>query len=239
MKQTSKEELSVAFWNILSDVHIPSLVKSQAERLPNIMETLQNLPEDTIIGLAEVEGSNGKLIAQKLNSRTDYFVEHDRNDDHIGILSRSKLSPTFISVDEKCKAIFVQYEGINIIIVHMTLVLHGDSFRQKQIETLLAQIDHSLPTIIMGDFNSMSWQKSRKLLRKAGFYSALGRSITKRVPTAPTPKYLHIFEQPLRTLVKRGLSLDDIYIKGVRALDSGTFEGESDHRGVWARLRLP
>ncbi len=35
---------------------------------------------------------------------------------------------------------------------------------------------------------------------------------------------------------KRGFCPDDIYVRGVEVSDAGIFEGESDHRGVWAKI---
>jgi endonuclease/exonuclease/phosphatase family metal-dependent hydrolase len=236
MKPT--REVTVAFWNILSDVNDPSLVKSQSERLPDIIKTLQKLPKRTIIGLAEVESKSSKLLARQLGSRSAYFVEHERQDNHIGVLSQEKLVAKFIKLDDKCRAVVVEYNDMTIAIVHLTLVLFNESSRKKQISTLLSHLDLTKPLIIMGDFNSMCWQGSRRLLLKAGFHPALRRTLTNRLPTAPTKKYSRILPQPLRTLAHRGFTLDDIYIKGLEAVDSGTFEGESDHRGVWARVGL-
>lgn len=235
--QSPVDEFTVAFWNILFDINSPSLVKSQSERLPEITDALRGLPEDTIIGLAEVEGGNGQEIARQLQSRTRYFVAYDRPNDYIGVVSRLQLHPGLVDIDDKCRAVIAEYNGITIVVIHLTLAVFGESLRQKQVKTLLEKLNMSRPIVMMGDFNSMAWQKSRKLIKKAGFRSAFKRSIIKRMPTAPTPRYRHILPEPLKTLTRGGLSLDDIYVKDLEVLESGTFTGESDHRGVWARIR--
>lgn len=231
-------ELTVCFWNILFDVNQPSRVKSQSGRLPDIIKTLQIFPNNTIMGLAEVEGTNNEVIARRLGSKVNYFVEHDRPDDHIGVLSDLSLSPKAIQIDENCQAVIVEHHGVIIVAVHMTLALFDESFRKKQIRTLLSKLDPAKPTVIMGDFNSLYWQASRKLIRAAGFSSALNRTAFKRLPTAPTQPYRHILQQPLKALGRRGFTLDDIYVKDLEVTGSGIFEGESDHRGVWATVRL-
>jgi len=234
--KSGDHELTVCFWNILFDVYQPSLVASQAERLPAIVKSLQSFPKNTVIGLAEVEGDNGKAIAKSLGSQTQYFVEYDRPNDYIGTLSQLKLTPKAIQIDKNCRAVVVQYRGTTIAIVHITLTLFGEALRQRQIKTLLSKLDTAGPTVIMGDFNSMAWQRSRKLLVKAGFRSALSRSIVNRQPTVPSQKYRHMYPQPYKTLARFGFTFDDIYVKGVSVQDAGTFEGESDHLGVWAKL---
>lgn len=231
-------ELTVCFWNILFDVYQPSLVKSQSDRLPDIIKELRRFPKNSIIGLAEVEGDNGQLIAEGLDSQTEYFVEYDRPNDYIGVVSQLKLSPRFIQIDEKCRVVVAKHGEVTIVIVHMTLAILGEALRKQQIRTLLSNLDTAGPMVIMGDFNSMAWQRSRKLLVKAGFRSALGRSIVKRLPTVPARKYRHMYPQPYKALGRYGFTLDDIYVREVQVSESGIFEGESDHLGVWAKLHL-
>lgn len=233
-------ELTVCFWNILFDDFQPSSVESQTDRLPEILNTLRQLPDDAIIGLSEVEGvKNGELLANQLGNQTGFFIEHDRPNDHIGVTSKQILNPQAIQIDDTCRAIAVEVSEITVVAVHMTWTFFNERMRRRQITSLLSQLDDSSPMVIMGDFNSMSWQSSRKLIEKAGFRSVLGRSLRRRLPTVPTREFLHMYPQPYRTLGRIGLTVDDVYIRGLDLLDSGVFKGQSDHLGVWATVKLP
>lgn len=213
---------------------------SQENRLPHILKTLKKFSKDTIIGLAEVEGTrNGELIANRLGNQTKFFVEHHRPNDYIGVTSALKFKPRYIQIDKNCRAIVTEYGGVAVVTVHLTWTMFNEPQRKRQIRTLLSHLDASIPMIIMGDLNSLSWQGSRKLLKKAGFCSTLGRSLAKRLPTVPRSEYRHMYPQPHRTIGRFGLTVDDIYARGVEVLDSGTFEGESDHLGVWTKITLP
>lgn len=234
----SASTITVCFWNILSDVNTPSLVQSQSDRLVDIITLLKNLPERSIIGLAEVENTSTKQIGSYLDASTVTFRDNHRENSQIGIVSKLSLEPKFVPIGKGCRAAVVEYAGINIVFVHASLVLPGDKKRRAQIKDLIRQLDHNLPTVVMGDFNSMYWQGSRSLFKQAGFTSAFKRSMFRRHPTAPTRKYRKILPPLLRTLGRFGFTLDDAYVKGLEVIESRMFEGESDHKGLVVKVRL-
>ncbi|MGH7233889.1 MAG: endonuclease/exonuclease/phosphatase family protein [Candidatus Saccharimonadales bacterium] len=240
MNTAFDDELSVCFWNILYDIEPASLIRPQSERLPYITKALDGLlPDKTFIGISESENRNGQLIAESLGYDTAYFVENGIPNAHIGLMSRLKLAPRFIQLDGNRRAVFVKYGDITIVVIHLTFGVFVERLHRQQIRTLLKNLDTNSPVVIMGDFNSQAWQRSRKLLSDAGFKSALGRTFFRWVPTAPSRSYRHFYPEPFKTLGLLGFTIDDIYVKGIEVLDSGTFEGESDHLGVWAKLRAP
>jgi hypothetical protein len=237
-KQTSSREFTVCFWNILHDADRPSFIKTQSERLPDIIKLLEKLPEPKIIGLAEVEGTNRQFIVKRLGGQSDYFTVHNRVTNYIGTISQLKFSPSFIQLDKNCRAVVTKYADFTVVVVHLTFGVFIEKLHKQQIKTLLNNLDKTSPTIIMGDFNSIAWQQSRKLLIKSGFNSALSRSFLRRIPTAPSQHYRKMYPEPFKTLGLYGFTIDDIYINGLDVLNFGTLEGESDHLGVWAKLRL-
>jgi hypothetical protein len=222
-KQDNKcDELTVCFWNILFDALKPSLVKAQHQRISDISKVLNKLPEKTLIGLAEVEGDNGKLLAQALGGHRDFWTEHHRPNDHIGVLSGLDYSAEAISIGERCNAVVARHQNITVVVVHLPFSVTNEARRHEQVETLLDMLDLEQPTIIMGDFNNELWQKSRRLLRSKGFKSAINNAPGKRTITAPASHYRYMYPQPFAFLARYGFSADDT--------------GESDHLGVWARV---
>ncbi len=88
----------------------------------------------------------------------------------------------------------------------------------------------------MGDFNSASWQRSRKVIEGADFTSVFQIVGERRPATVMTEKYRQRLSLGYKLATKYGFSPDDIYVKGVDVTDAGVFEGDSDHRGVWAQI---
>ena len=88
----------------------------------------------------------------------------------------------------------------------------------------------------MGDFNSLPWQKPRKLIEADGFQSVFSLLVSKQPPTVPTSEYRPMLKKWQRLAIGKGLSADDIYVRGLSVKDAGIFEEKSDHFGLWVTL---
>lgn len=242
MTNQPKNEIGVTVWNILYDHGDFFGVGPQIKRTGSHVRTLRELPVPLdIVGLVEVEHSTedghlGEYIAEHTVGGEGIWAEHSRPNEHIGLFGRSITQAKVHGLDGNRKMIVSNVSGIDVALVHLTFGLRGDKLRKRQTEQVIDVLANSDRTIIMGDFNSASWQKSRKLLEEAGFisvFSALGR---RRPPTIVAPGYRKNLPLRYQIATRPGFSPDDIYVRGVNVLGAGVFDGDSDHRGVWARL---
>jgi len=233
---SSKHTFTVCFWNILFDAFQPSKALSQEQRLPAMISKLHELPNSTIYGCAEIERENGMRVARALSLSNYFQVHNERPNDYLGVMLEQAADFQTLDLGKRSVAIIIKRPDIRVIVVHLSFRFLGEHLHRKQIKKLLKYIGHKKPVIIMGDFNSASWFKSRKLLKHAGFCSVFDAIGQKHPRTAPVKQYCHIYPWPFNKLRGIGFASDDIYIRGCVAEACGSFEGESDHAAVWAKI---
>jgi endonuclease/exonuclease/phosphatase family metal-dependent hydrolase len=256
-------ELTVVSCNVLLDGREKHPYEPQQKRLHGILDLVAGLEPD-VVSLYEVGGQPddhpGAYIADRLGLTTHAF--------HAYGLRQNEGIVTAATAD------FKDIECLELDPKHMNRVAHvahyrngegsGDDFavvgthpshhvlkgivlRRRQMNTLLENISGYDQAVVMGDLNAMPWQKSRRMLEKAGFNSALGT--LGHPPTYPTDaQKCDIGAPKLAKPIMRaalqyfGVSLDDIYVRGGKIVDAGLLESEdyedlSDHYGVWATIR--
>jgi len=231
--------VQVACWNILyDDAGEYANIGSQVERLPNIAQTLDTiLPDASVIGICEVEGDNGKMLAAQTNLPDSQWTPHDRENEHIGFLGKKLGEPEFIPLGGESTACITTVDEITVVMLHLTYKIMGSRLRTKQLHTLDERLADEKYVIKMGDFNTMPWQQPRRDMHHYGFQSVFRQLGIEYFPTVPIPRYKpHLrFRDRLASVV--GFAVDDIYTKGLIAESAGVFEGDSDHVGLWTNLR--
>lgn len=240
-----KTEIGVATWNILYDDGFFG-AESQTNRLQNFLDTLSGLPVNLdVVGLQEVEaesdtGHIGKRLAQSLTASDGYWVPHSRPGESIGLLGSLVESELCEVHDNEAGRKFIKLKagGIDFNVVHLAFALNGDKLRQLQAGNIIDTIKLGSKAVVMGDFNSLSRQRSRRIIENAGFVSVFEAMGKPRPATVLTEKYRKYLPFKFRMATKYGLMPDDMYVRGVEVLDAGVFEGDSDHRGIWARLAV-
>lgn len=243
MTETPRDEIGVVGWNILYDNGNIWGAAPQANRLQSIVDTLSGLavPLD-VVGLVEVEdseefGHSGHQVARALSGMDGYWVANNRHSEYIGLFG-AVTEPAVRDIYDGRRMMITNAYGITFALLHTTFDPRGDIIRCRQVEQALSALEDQDRVVLLGDFNSLPVQKSRRLIHNAGFvsvFSALGR---KRPSTVITEKYRK-FLNPLQKLVTTwGMAPDDIYVRGVEVSAAGVFEGDSDHRGLWAMVRI-
>lgn len=240
-----KNTIRIAFWNILYHPYDKPLIPSQKSRLDNITSTVKSLGSLDAICLSEVQGyedgtNNGERIAQEIGYDTGEWSLNHREGEHIGVFGPGPLNTEFIDVGDNRTATMTRINGIVIIGVHLTFNLKGSKLRLSQLNRVLELVKDEPCVVVMGDFNSLVVQSPRRALVRAGFTSALSKGRLVRPVTNPAPGFRKYYSKWWhKVVVGRGLSPDDIYVKGLEIVSGNVFSGQSDHCGVTAELRLP
>lgn len=238
---SEKKTLKIATWNILLD-NTGSGVKPQSERLDSFAKAInaQDGKMDAML-ICEAEqtkdGNNGHILAKKTGHKnTAKWHQHNDNYEYISFFGEKVDKVTSIPLDCGRVAVITVIDGIALIGVHLTYRLLGTQIRTNQISKVIEVADQYDKAIILGDFNSLVWQRPRRLIEQAGFDSAF-RQIGKIHPiTSPMKDYKKYVKKWQRPFVQIGFSVDDFYLKGLKAIKIDTMHGETDHLGLVATI---
>ncbi|MEM6997696.1 MAG: endonuclease/exonuclease/phosphatase family protein [Patescibacteria group bacterium] len=228
--------MKVLFWNVFYYPYDKPVIPSQQKRIAPILSKVDSLKCDAV-GLAEVEDKVVTIIEEGLPSESEpLWARSNRPTERIGLLGRiSRPSVLDLGYDNRA-ALLAEVGGVTIVCLHLTFSLRGSRMRSDQIQKVLRSIAGKEKVIIMGDFNALAWQRERRMLRKHGFSSAMKKGRWLRPVTSPAPGYRKYYNWWQKLLVGRGMSPDDIYVRGLNIHSSGVVYSESDHVGVWAEV---
>lgn len=234
-------ELTVASWNILLDGNYP-----QEARIEDIIGTLKEVNRTHALGalgIMEAQGTplghSGKMIAQSLFGNDGDWKLHSRkgHKEHIGMAGPAVDGVEFFDIGySKCAAI-VQVEDITVATVHLRK--KQGSEQNQQAEALLERLADEPRVVIMGDFNGERLQAPRRMIGRQGYTSAFKEAGVRRQRTVPTKEFIGMpsrLERLGMFVIRGGVNVDDIYVKGVQVKGAGYFEGRSDHLGLWATV---
>ncbi|MDB5165672.1 MAG: hypothetical protein JWM00_562 [Candidatus Saccharibacteria bacterium] len=225
-----------AVWNIFLDKHY-----LQDERLPSIIETLREQGEFDVVGIVEAGQGNGEKIAQAISGTPGLWYPHSRKKlgEHIGLFGPTIEPAEKIELGYNRRAVVTRLGDVAITAVHLRRPDEWYRSGPEQVEQAQALIDYFADeekVILFGDFNGVRAQKPRRMLKAADYELAttqLGRRPVRSFPTDEFPERLSRREQLLLRLVGGMISIDAIYTKGVDVIDTDSFGGPSDHRGLW------
>jgi endonuclease/exonuclease/phosphatase family metal-dependent hydrolase len=162
--------------------------------------------------------------------------KHER--EFIGLFGTQVGFAEVVDLPSDKRAVVTRVGGVAIAMNHFRNQ-HIGTDREHQARAIVDYLKHDDQAVIMGDFNAVPHEKARRIIRKAGFVSVF-KAMRQGLPnTFPTDPYWDIFvTKPPQPRYCRGpVSLDDIYVRGAHVEAAGMFEGNSDHAGLWARIR--
>ncbi len=235
------EQITISSWNLLTTYDGNAAnTTHQTERIPAIVSSLQAIQPD-VSGVYEVMNENTESLARDLQHLYSTTTPYCDSKYDMAIQLTSKIEPSVTAVidypmDQR-KAIAATIAGIMVIATHLSFSIPRFDWRVKQVRQLLEASKDEDRAVIMADFNCMPWQKPRKMLEAAGFTSVAKNMQPANPVTFPSPLYKPKLSFLHRLVSHRGLSIDDIYVKGLEIVDSGLIEGDSDHFGVWATVK--
>lgn len=248
------DTLNIVSWNILLDMtrsgkepDDPQYVRPQAERLGSIANTLSSLeiPLDVVV-LQEVQKTmqqhNGFSLAQALGYSRSFWHEHNQNmrkGDHIGMFGDRVSETEVIELPHNKKAVGTKIGELAIAGIHLRKELFGQ-MRAEQMVPVLEWFEGSENAILVGDSNALFFEKSRRMVKQAGFRSAWG-AWPLGPGTFPSPEYRNIMltDRQRRLLMGRDLAIDVMYVRGDIQVESiRRFIGDSDHYGLHATVQL-
>lgn len=236
------KELGLVAWNILHDVEgfYPD-APTQYDRRLSIAQSIKDIGISLdVVGLLEVQddlarGNIGTSIAEELGFEGSKWHELNHAE-HMGLFGNSVADTACLSVPSKNQFVMTKVDDITIVLAHLVYGIASETTRLRQIKDITDLLQDEEKVVVMADLNSMSWQRSRRELSHRGYESVFDATGNQRQPTVITPRYRNFLRLKHRALGLFPACPDDIYVKGVRVADCGVFEGDSDHRGVWATV---
>lgn len=234
------EPFSVCSWNILTTyTGNQHNTVPQEHRLPSIVDQITEIDPD-ICGLYEVRDTTVDDLHTRIGHDHSLITPYSHELHGMSQALTSRLEQTDAAIidykDGNRKGLVATIDGIAVVASHLSYEFTRFSWRTAQVADILQHVGSAETAIIMGDFNCLPWQKPRRMLEAAGFTSVMKTLHPKSPVTFPTPQYLPLLRPIQQLIVKPGLSIDDIYIKGLRVIEGGLIEGDSDHYGLWAKL---
>lgn len=243
----TQDRLNIVSWNVLLDKTRTAecLIASQAERLESQIDTLYGLDLDPIdvAMIQEAEKTPelhcGEEMARILGYGAGYWFEHNtskRRGEHIGTFGARVWDAESFALPHDKLGVITDVGRTAVVGIHFRKE-HFGPMRTRQAEAVIERVEGMEHVVLVGDPNALFFEKSRRLLHKAGFESAFHLHGERNPKTHPTPEYRNIFYAPVhRPLLPRGTASDIIYVRGMDVHDVGRFHGDSDHYGLWATV---
>ncbi|MEO5499175.1 MAG: hypothetical protein ABIR46_01600 [Candidatus Saccharimonadales bacterium] len=243
----TQESFTVATFNILMDKTRTEagIIVPQAKRLPSIVEVFSSSGIDMdVVAIQEAEqtfeASNGDNLARSLGFAASYWVEHNqlkRRDEYIGMFGNKVENPTFFDIGFYKQAVMTMVGETAVVGFHTKRQLWGTE-RELQTSVVLDRLREFDQSVLLVDTNALWFEKSRRMLKRAGFRSAFHERHYMRPSTFPTEQYRDIMLGPWQQrLLPNGLSIDDIYVRGMDVENVGVLHADTDHLGLWATVK--
>ncbi len=244
---TPSDSFTVATFNILMDKTRTKagLVKKQDKRLLSFVEAFTTSGIDLdIVAIQEAQKTKevhgGKELARRLGFEASYWREHNqlkRHDEYIGMFGVRVENPTFFDIGFCKQAVMTMIGETAVVGYHPKREFWG-KVRERQTGVVLDQLDEFDHSVLLVDTNALWFEKSRRMLSRAGFHSAFRESGSRRQSTFPTEEYRDIMLKPWQQkLLPNGVSIDDIYVRGMDVEAVGVLRADTDHLGLWATLK--
>lgn len=238
---------NVVTWNILLDKTRTSQgkVRPQSQRTSNHIDTLRGINvELDVVAIQEAERTreqhNGEVLARHLGYAAGTWAEHNtskRKGEHIGMFGGLADEVEFFELGHDKLGVLTYVGRVAVVGVHLRNETVGP-MRTYQTKAVLKKIENSSEAVIMGDFNATPREEPHRLMQDADFESAFMVNGT-RPKTWPTEDYRHVFyPKPLRSALPQ-FRYDDIMVRGLNVEWARTFVGDSDHKGLAARVARP
>lgn len=251
-------------WNVLHDVRrtkagliLPQSARSesQIDRLKDLRAKLGMELGVVAIQEAHFDGvrHNGIEMSRALGYGDGQWLEHNkkpypesrtgRTGEHVGLFGSLVDHSEPIDIGDHRLAVLSHVGGVAVVNIH-TRWDPSFEIQPGQIRTVLGVLSDYDQAMLMGDFNIWAASTAREQIKHAGMSSVFALTGQREPKTWSTKRYaaaLHDDVLPpiggfAAPLVSPYATWDGMYVKGLRAMNAGTFEGESDHYGIWATL---
>lgn len=241
------DSFNVVTWNILLDKTRTKrgLMKPQSERLPSQAETLQSLGiELDVVAIQEAhitrKQHGGEELARQLGFAASFWQEHNtskRRGDAIGMFGNLVDRAEFFDLGHDKLGVLTYIGSVAVVGVHLRNEYFGP-MRADQTSVVLDKLQGDERAVVMGDFNAIPLERPHRLLQAADFVSAFEMNGRSRPKTWPTEKYRSVMYPKALRGVAPGFQYDDIYVRGLEVEWAELFVGDSDHKGLVARVSV-
>jgi hypothetical protein len=256
------EPFTVVTWNILLDITRTNngIIKSQSDRLASHIGTLAALRSEVggeldAVAVQEAHKENGQHNGECLSEALGYgmgqWIEHNkkpypesptgRSGEHMGLFGARIDYAEAIELGDNRRAILSKIGEVAIANIHPRAGKNL-ALKEEQVRVVLDRLKEYPSAIFLGEFNSRPDCGVRPAVEADEFESVFTTIGESQPITWPTPAYRRIMYSPKDKVGSRlkklapAVQLDDIYVRNVAVQDAGTFIGDSDHAGAWAKL---
>jgi endonuclease/exonuclease/phosphatase family metal-dependent hydrolase len=252
--------INVVTWNTLLDITRTKngLVKSQADRLPSQVETLQTLRRERLggeLGVVAIQEAqktklqhNGEQLSRALGYGAGHWVEHNkkpfptsktgRKGEHVGLFGARVDHAEPIELGDNRRAVLSHIGQVAIVNIH-TRAQRAGELQEQQVKVVLEHLAEHPLAVFVGDFNTRPGGNAREAIEDEEFKSVFTLADKPHPKTWPTADYRRAMLGSAGRYLVPSVLLDDIYVRGLNVHDAGTFVGDSDHAGLWAKIELP
>jgi hypothetical protein len=246
-------------WNTLLDYKRTDagIIWSQAARLPSQIATLEKLRDELgteldAVALQEVHKTaqqhNGVRMAEVLGYGTGYGFEHNkkpfpgsktgRPDEYMWLFGARIDHAEPIDLGDNRLAILSHIGKTTLVNIHPRAGIINGDLQLEQVGVALRRVDGCPFAAFVGDFNQRLGRKARRAIEAEEFKSVFTLTDQPHPGIYPTPAYREIMYGSAHRFVP-DLIFDDIYVRGLEVFDAGSFIGDSDHAGLWAKIEDP
>lgn len=259
------ETLGVASLNAMIDktrsdpnmINHPEYIEPQYMRVESLAGTLESLPMQLgVVMLQELHITprhhNGEYLRESLGLKQGFWFEHNtdsRKNEYLGVMGNDIEYAYEIDVGDDRKAIIVKVGEVILVNMHNRSGQGKAEIRAGETQRVLDEVGPFEKVMLTGDSNSHSREKSRQMIRDAGFNSVYRmRGPLPGLPgvlpaTFPTDNYRDIRLTPRQSRVLRtGLALDIMEVKGFtrrEIIQAGVVMTEkSDHKTTYTEVAV-
>lgn len=240
---TPPDTFNVVTWNTLLDYTRARLgiIDSQSKRVEDQAKALVGLGMSLdVVMLQEVQGDNGRRIAELTGNDPGSWEQHNRGNEYIGAFGELVKDAEFYKIGNNRKVVITRLGKAAICGLHLSARPKRWRMRMGEVREFCEIVEDEEDVVAVGDFNEPWWAAARLILARQGFKTAFAGQERDERMVYPTEEYRDIMWTPRQQrILRRGVEIDDILVKGdIEVVGTRTFVGPSDHPGGVATLRL-
>lgn len=254
-----QDTFNIVTWNILLDYTRTKagLVKRQDKRADSLIAKLNDLRDEIgeLDAVAIQEGHksdrwhNGEYIARALGYGIGQWFEHNkkpfvgsktgRPDEYMGMFGARIDHAEPVELGDNRKAVLSHIGKTAVLNIHTRAGILNENLQVEQVRVALGVLAGYKSAALVGDLNNQLGGKVHQAIEADGFESVFTSTHQVYPGTWPTEEYRRIMLGAVGQHVIPTRSYDAIYTKGLYVHDAGSFTGDTDHVGLYAKVGQP
>lgn len=259
-EKQSPSTFNIVTWNILLDYTRTKagLIKPQEERVDSLVATLTELRQKLggeldVVAIQEAHKSkkrhNGEYIAQALGYGIGQWFEHNkkpfeesktgRPDEYMGMFGARIDHAEPVELGDNRKAVMSHIGKAAVLNIHTRAGIWNQKLRVEQVKKALSVLAEYESAAFVGDTNNNIGGEVHKVIEAQGYVSSFAATNQDYPGTWPTDDYRSAMLGTVGKHIVPQRKYDVIYTRGLTVYDAGSFIGDTDHVGLYAKVGPP